>query len=106
MGAIYLANDLTFNEPVAIKENFVQTGSGIDREASMNQKYPRYPGKAAHSGRFWPGQSGRHRYPHPPGCLAGVGEMHSLVSRRCKNHYIFIRAKILIPFSEAIEAGE
>ncbi len=37
MGAIYLADDLTFNEPVAIKENFVQTGPGIDREASMAQ---------------------------------------------------------------------
>ncbi len=37
MGAVYLAIDQTFDEPVAIKENFVQTGPGGDREASMQQ---------------------------------------------------------------------
>ncbi len=39
MGAIYLAHDLNFGEPVpvAIKENFVQTGPGINRAASMIQ---------------------------------------------------------------------
>ncbi len=39
MGAIYMAHDLNFGEPVpvAIKENFVQTGPGINRKASMVQ---------------------------------------------------------------------
>ncbi len=37
MGAVYLAVDTRFKTPVAIKENFVQTGPGLDREASKRQ---------------------------------------------------------------------
>jgi len=37
MGAVYLAVNTRFKRPVAIKENFVQTGPGVDREASMRQ---------------------------------------------------------------------
>ncbi len=30
--------------------------------------------------------------------LSVVGEMHSFVSRRCKNHHVFIKAVAIIPF--------
>ena len=32
--------------------------------------------------------------------LVVVGEMHSFVSRRCKNHHVFIKAAAIFPLSE------
>ena len=32
--------------------------------------------------------------------LGVVGEMHSFVSRRCKNHHVFIKAAAIFPLSE------
>ena len=32
--------------------------------------------------------------------LIVVGEMHSFVSRRCKNHHVFIKAAAIFPLSE------
>lgn len=36
--------------------------------------------------------------------LVVVGEMHSFVSRRCKNHHVFIKAVAIFPLSE-LSAG-
>jgi hypothetical protein len=33
--------------------------------------------------------------------LVVLGEMHSFVSRRCRNHHIFIRAAEIFPLIEA-----
>jgi hypothetical protein len=35
--------------------------------------------------------------------LVVIGEMHSFVSRRCKNHHVFIKAVALFPLTEASE---
>ncbi len=37
MGAVYLAIDQEFEDRVAVKENFIQTGQGVDRGASVAQ---------------------------------------------------------------------
>lgn len=35
--------------------------------------------------------------------LVVLGEMHSFVSRRCKNHHVFIQAAAIFPLTEPIE---
>ena len=35
--------------------------------------------------------------------LGVVGEVQSFVSRRCKNHHVFVEAVALVPLSESIE---
>jgi hypothetical protein len=34
--------------------------------------------------------------------LAVLGELHSFVNRRCKNHHVFIKATEILPLTEAL----